>query len=107
MDWSTSGQVGNLGNTHYYLATGMKAGLGVDQFAPRLSFFWGIGMRFYEEIAKMRAARRLWAELVNEKFAPKDARSLQLKVHCQTSGWSLTRQVKWQSYNVHDGTLSL
>ena len=78
---------------YYYLISGMKAGLGVDQFAPRLSFFWAIGMRFYEEIAKMRAARRLWAELVKEKFSPRDAKSLQLRVHCQTSGWSLTRQV--------------
>ena len=79
---------------YHYLISGMKAGLEVDQFAPRLSFFWAIGMRFYEEIAKMRAARRLWAELVKEKFSPRDAKSLQLRVHCQTSGWSLTRQVK-------------
>lgn len=60
---------------------------------PRLSFFWGIGMNFYMEIAKMRAARRLWATLIQEKFQPKNAKSLLLRTHCQTSGWSLTEQV--------------
>ncbi|CAG8556764.1 8418_t:CDS:2, partial [Acaulospora morrowiae] len=61
-------------------------------FAPRLSFFWGIGMNFYMEIAKLRAARRLWASLINEKFHPKNEKSLMLRTHCQTSGWSLTEQ---------------
>ena len=61
--------------------------------APRLSFFWGIGMNFYMEIAKMRAARRLWATLIQEQFQPKNSKSLLLRTHCQTSGWSLTEQV--------------
>ncbi|KAI8584333.1 hypothetical protein K450DRAFT_219350 [Umbelopsis ramanniana AG] len=75
-----------------YIRTGMKAGMTVDQFAPRLSFFWAIGMNFYMEIAKMRAARRLWAHMVKEKFDPKSQKSLLLRTHCQTSGWSLTEQ---------------
>ncbi|OQV17420.1 Methylmalonyl-CoA mutase, mitochondrial [Hypsibius exemplaris] len=75
-----------------YCRTGLKAGLTIDEFAPRLSFFWGIGMNFYMEIAKMRAARRLWAELIKEKFKPKSEKSLLLRTHCQTSGWSLTQQ---------------
>ncbi|GFQ85687.1 methylmalonyl-CoA mutase, mitochondrial [Trichonephila clavata] len=75
-----------------YARTGLKAGLSIDDFAPRLSFFWGIGMNFYMEIAKMRAARRLWAHLIKEKFQPKDKKSLMLRTHCQTSGWSLTEQ---------------
>src|SRR6202035_3548045 len=74
-----------------YLRTGLKAGLDVDRFAPRLSFFWAIGMNFFMEVAKMRAARLLWAKLLKE-FNPKDARSLSLRTHCQTSGWSLTAQ---------------
>ncbi|HEX6242747.1 MAG TPA: methylmalonyl-CoA mutase family protein, partial [Polyangiales bacterium] len=74
-----------------YLRTGLKSGLSVDKFAPRLSFFWAIGMNFFMEVAKMRAARLLWAKLV-KKFDPKDARSLSLRTHCQTSGWSLTAQ---------------
>lgn len=61
--------------------------------AIRLSFFWGIGMNFYMEIAKLRAARRLWATLIKENFEPKNAKSLLLRTHCQTSGWSLTEQV--------------
>ncbi len=61
--------------------------------AVRLSFFWGIGMNFYMEIAKLRAARRLWATLIKENFQPKNAKSLLLRTHCQTSGWSLTEQV--------------
>jgi methylmalonyl-CoA mutase len=64
----------------------------VDSFAPRLSFFWAIGMNFFMEIAKMRAARLLWAKLVKEEFTPKDERSICLRTHCQTSGWSLTAQ---------------
>ncbi len=67
-------------------------GLAVDAVAPRFSFFFGIGMNFYMEVAKLRAARKLWAVLMREKFAPKDERSLQLRTHCQTSGWSLTQQ---------------
>lgn len=62
-------------------------------FSPRLSFFWGIGMNFYMEIAKLRAARRLWATLIKENFQPKNTKSLLLRTHCQTSGWSLTEQV--------------
>ncbi|VDN15164.1 unnamed protein product [Dibothriocephalus latus] len=68
------------------------AGLNIDKFAPRLSFFWGIGMNFYMEIAKMRAARRLWAKLIKEKFNAKNEKSLLLRTHSQTSGWSLTEQ---------------
>lgn len=75
-----------------YCRTGLKAGMSIDEFAPRLSFFWGIGMNFYMEIAKMRAARRLWAELLKENFSPKKEKSLMLRTHCQTSGWSLTAQ---------------
>lgn len=75
-----------------YCRTGLQSGLSIDDFAPRLSFFWGIGMNFYMEIAKMRAARRLWAHLLKEKFSPKDNKSLMLRTHCQTSGWSLTEQ---------------
>jgi methylmalonyl-CoA mutase len=71
---------------------GVKAGLDVDSFAPRISFFWAIGMNFFMEIAKMRAARLLWAKLLKEEFAPKDPRSLALRTHCQTSGWSLAAQ---------------
>ncbi len=74
-----------------YLRTGVKAGLDVDEFAPRISFFWGIGMNHFMEIAKMRAARMLWAKLV-KTFNPKNTKSLILRTHCQTSGWSLTAQ---------------
>lgn len=75
-----------------YLRTGIRAGLSVDQVAPRVSFFFGIGMNFYVEIAKLRAARKLWAKLVKEKFQPKNPKSLLLRTHCQTSGYSLTEQ---------------
>ncbi|AGY54221.1 Methylmalonyl-CoA mutase large subunit [Bacteroidales bacterium CF] len=74
-----------------YLRTGIAAGMSVDQFAPRLSFFWAIGMNHFMEIAKMRAARMIWARLVNQ-FSPKNPKSLSLRTHCQTSGWSLTEQ---------------
>lgn len=74
-----------------YLRTGIKAGLDIDKFAPRLSFFWGIGMNYFIEIAKMRAGRLLWAKIV-QQFNPKDSKSLALRTHCQTSGWSLTEQ---------------
>lgn len=75
-----------------YCRTGLKAGLTIDEFAPRLSFFWGIGMNFYMEIAKLRAGRRLWAQLIEKMFQPRDPKSLLLRAHCQTSGWSLTEQ---------------
>jgi methylmalonyl-CoA mutase len=75
-----------------YVRTGVKAGMDVDSFAPRLSFFWAIGMNFFMEIAKMRAGRLLWAKLMAEEFKPKDPRSLALRTHCQTSGWSLAAQ---------------
>ena len=75
-----------------YIRTAQKAGLHVDDVAPRFSFFFGIGMNFYMEIAKLRAARLLWAELVKEKFGAKSEKSLTLRTHCQTSGWSLTAQ---------------
>src|SRR5436190_8245879 len=74
-----------------YVRAGTKAGLDIDRFAPRLSFFWAIGMNFFMEVAKMRAARVLWAKLMKE-FEPNDPRSLSLRTHCQTSGWSLAAQ---------------
>ncbi len=75
-----------------YLRAGVARGLEIDAFAPRLSFFFGVGMNFFVEIAKLRAARLLWATLVRERFAPNDPRSLLLRTHCQTSGVSLTVQ---------------
>lgn len=74
-----------------YLRTGIKAGLDIDDFAPRISFFWAIGMNYFMEIAKMRAGRLLWAKIVKQ-FEPKADKSLMLRTHCQTSGWSLTEQ---------------
>ena len=74
-----------------YLRTGCAAGLGIDDFAPRLSFFWAIGKNYFMEVAKMRAARMLWAKIV-KGFGPKKAKSMALRTHCQTSGWSLTAQ---------------
>ncbi len=74
-----------------YIRTGIAAGMDIDTFAPRLSFFWGIGMNHFMEIAKMRAARMLWAKIVNQ-FHPKNPKSLLLRTHSQTSGWSLTEQ---------------
>lgn len=74
-----------------YIRTGLKAGLSIDSFAPRLSFFWAIGMNYFMEIAKMRAARVLWAKMVKE-FEPTNSKSLLLRTHSQTSGWSLTEQ---------------
>src|SRR5688572_14013559 len=74
-----------------YIRAGLAAGLTIDQFAPRLSFFWAIGMNFFMEVAKLRAARLLWAKLV-KGFEPKSDKSLPLRTHCQTSGWSLTAQ---------------
>jgi methylmalonyl-CoA mutase len=74
-----------------YIRTGLSTGMKIDEFAPRLSFFWGIGMNHFMEIAKLRAGRMLWAKLV-QQFHPKDEKSLALRTHCQTSGWSLTEQ---------------
>ncbi len=75
-----------------YTRCGIKAGLDVDTVAPRFSFFFGIGMNFFMEIAKLRAARKLWHDQIKEKFNPKKQESLLLRTHCQTSGWSLTEQ---------------
>jgi len=80
-----------LANGKEYIKTAIKEGLDIDQFAPRLSFFFGIGMNFYMEIAKLRAARLLWAKIVSP-FKPKNDKSKMLRTHCQTSGWSLTEQ---------------
>ncbi len=74
-----------------YIRTGIAAGMDIDSFAPRLSFFWGIGMQHFQEIAKLRAGRMLWAKIV-QQFSPKNQKSLALRTHCQTSGWSLTAQ---------------
>ena len=74
-----------------YVRAGLKAGLTIDQFAPRISFFWAIGMNYFMEIAKLRAARMLWSKLI-KAFNPEDPRSLSLRTHCQTSGWSLAAQ---------------
>ena len=80
-----------LANGLEYIRKGLDTGLDIDTFAPRLSFFWGIGMNHFMEIAKLRAARMLWAKIVKE-FNPKNPKSLALRTHCQTSGWSLTEQ---------------
>jgi methylmalonyl-CoA mutase len=74
-----------------YVRTGLKAGIEIDSFAPRLSFFWAIGMNYFMEVAKMRAARMIWAKLIKQ-FDPKNEKSMALRTHCQTSGWSLTEQ---------------
>lgn len=74
-----------------YIRAGLKAGIAIDDFAPRLSFFWGIGMNFFMEVAKMRAGRLLWSKIV-QKFNPQNPKSMALRTHCQTSGWSLTEQ---------------
>jgi methylmalonyl-CoA mutase len=74
-----------------YIRTGLRAGMDIDDFAPRLSFFWGIGMNHFMEIAKMRAGRLIWSKIV-QQFNPKNPKSLALRTHCQTSGWSLTEQ---------------
>ena len=75
-----------------YVRTAVASGLEIDKFAPRLSFFFGIGMNFFMEVAKLRAARLLWAQLLKEKLDPSDPRSLMLRTHCQTSGVSLTSE---------------
>jgi methylmalonyl-CoA mutase len=74
-----------------YVRTGLAAGLGIDEFAPRISFFWAVGTNFFMEVAKLRAGRLLWAKLI-EQFGPKNPKSMALRTHCQTSGWSLTAQ---------------
>src|SRR5690625_7892112 len=74
-----------------YVRTGLKSGIDIDSFAPRLSFFWGIGKNYYMEIAKMRAARKMWAQMMST-FEPENRKSLALRTHSQTSGWSLTEQ---------------
>ncbi|MCS7086987.1 MAG: methylmalonyl-CoA mutase family protein, partial [Bacteroidia bacterium] len=98
-----------------YVRAGLNAGLDIDDFAPRLSFFWAIGMNFFVEIAKMRAARLLWAGLIKQ-FHPKNEKSMALRTHCQTSGWSLTAQDPFNNVMrtaiealaaVHGGTQSL
>jgi methylmalonyl-CoA mutase len=75
-----------------YIRAGVAAGMNVDRFAPRLSFFWAVGMDYFMEVAKLRAGRLLWAEAVQAEFTPTDPRSLSLRAHCQTSGWSLAAQ---------------
>ena len=80
-----------LANGLEYVKLGLSAGLDIDTFAPRLSFFWGVGMDYFTEIAKLRAARTLWAQLM-EEFHPKNKKSIMLRAHCQTSGWSLAAQ---------------
>jgi len=75
-----------------YARAGVASGLDIDAFAPRLSFFWAVGMNFFMEVAKMRAGRAIWAKLIENEFHPKNPRSLSLRTHCQTSGWSLTAQ---------------
>jgi methylmalonyl-CoA mutase len=99
-----------------YARAGVAAGLDIDAFAPRLSFFFGIGMNFFMEVAKLRAARLLWAKLIESELKPKDPRSLALRTHCQTSGWSLTAQDPFNNVTrtaiealaaTHGGTQSL
>jgi methylmalonyl-CoA mutase len=99
-----------------YVRAGVGAGLDIDKFAPRLSFFFAIGMDHFMEIAKLRAARLLWARIIRDNFLPKDERSLSLRMHCQTSGWSLTAQDVYNNITrtmieamaaVHGGTQSL
>ena len=81
----------SMGNGLEYVSTAINRGMGIDSFSPRLSFFFGIGMNFFMEIAKLRAARFLWNKLIQE-FNPEKAESAMLRTHCQTSGWSLTEQ---------------
>lgn len=88
-----------IANGLAYVKTGVESGLEVDKFAPRLSFFWGIGMDFFLEVAKLRAARFLWANKMREYFKPNDPKSMVLRAHCQTSGWSLTAQDMFNNVN--------
>ncbi|MCG3146847.1 MAG: Methylmalonyl-CoA mutase large subunit [Verrucomicrobiae bacterium] len=81
-----------LANGLTYIQTGLDRGLAVDDFAPRIAFFFNCHLNFFEEIAKFRAARRLWAKLMRERFRPKNERSLMLRFHTQTAGSTLTAQ---------------
>jgi len=81
-----------LANAAAYCESALEAGLAVDEFAPRLSFFFVADSDLFEEVAKFRAARKVWAKLITERFGAKSARSAQLRFHCQTSGASLTAQ---------------
>src|SRR5699024_2631490 len=74
-----------------YVRTGIEAGIDIDRFAPRLSFFWGIGMNYFMEVAKLRAARRMWAQMMTT-FNPENPKSMTLRTHSQTSGWSMTEK---------------
>jgi methylmalonyl-CoA mutase N-terminal domain/subunit len=91
---STAGQelAFTLLNGFTYVERGLARGLAVDAFAPRLSFFWDVHNDFFEEIAKLRAARRIWARHLRERFGAADDRSLKMRFHCQTAGVSLTAQ---------------
>jgi methylmalonyl-CoA mutase N-terminal domain/subunit len=81
-----------LANGFSYVEHGVARGLDVDTFAPRLSFFWDVHNDFFEEVAKMRAARRIWARTVRQKYGAKNPRSWQMRFHCQTAGVTLTAQ---------------
>jgi methylmalonyl-CoA mutase N-terminal domain/subunit len=91
---STAGQelAFTLLNGFTYVERGIARGLDVDSFAPRLSFFWDVHNDFFEEIAKLRAARRIWARHLKERYGARDERSLKMRFHCQTAGVSLTAQ---------------
>ena len=91
---STAGQelAFTLANGFTYVERGIARGLDVDRFAPRLSFFWDVHNDFFEEIAKLRAARRIWARHLRERYGARDERSLKMRFHCQTAGVSLTAQ---------------
>jgi methylmalonyl-CoA mutase, N-terminal domain len=81
-----------LANGVAYVQAALDAGLAVDSFAPRLSFFFNVSNDFFEEVAKFRAARTIWAEVMRERFGARDPRSLSLRFHAQTSGATLTAQ---------------
>jgi methylmalonyl-CoA mutase, N-terminal domain len=81
-----------LSNAVAYVQAALEAGLAIDDFAPRLSFFFACHMNFFEEVAKFRAARRLWARMVSDRFGPMDPRSAMLRFHTQTGGATLTAQ---------------
>ncbi|EQD75521.1 methylmalonyl-CoA mutase, large subunit [mine drainage metagenome] len=86
-----------LADGFYYVEMGKKARLDVDMFAPRLSFFFNSSINFFEEIAKMRAARRIWATALKEKYGAKTKRAMMLRFHTQTSGYTLT----WQQPHIN------
>ncbi len=81
-----------LANGFCYVEHGVARGMSVDAFAPRLSFFWDVHSEFFEEVAKMRAARRIWARHLRDRFGAKDPRSWKMRFHCQTAGVSLVAQ---------------